>query len=249
MTGAGTAGSPFLADGMSIVVGGTPADGDRFKLQPTAGAIAGMNVLITDPASIAAAAPIRSAAGISNAGTGLISAGEVLDPTNVQLRSGVTLQFIDATHYSVNGAGSFTYTAGGNIDVNGWRVAITGAPQAGDTFTVSDNIGGVGDNRNALELAGLLGKGVLTNGTESLTSATSRLVGSIGVATNQAQVGRDAQQIILDDAVATRESVSGVNLDEEAANLMRYQQAYAAAAQVIRVTQELFDTLMNATRR
>lgn len=249
MTGAGTVGSPFVADGMSIVVGGTPVDGDRFKLQPTAGAIAGMNVLITDPASIAAAAPIRSAAGISNAGTGLISAGEVLDPTNAQLRSGVTLQFIDATHYSVNGAGSFTYTAGGNIDVNGWRVAITGAPQTGDTFTVSDNTGGVGDNRNALELAGLLGKGVLTNGTESLASATSRLVGGIGVATNQAQVGRDAQQIILDDAVATRESVSGVNLDEEAANLMRYQQAYAAAAQVIRVTQELFDTLMNATRR
>jgi flagellar hook-associated protein 1 FlgK len=249
MTGAGTVGSPFVADGLAIVVGGTPASGDRYLVQPTASAIQGMSVLITDPAKIAAAVPIRTAVGTANVGGATISAGEVLDPTNAQLRSTVQLQFIDATHYSVNGSGSFVYTAGGNVDINGWRVAISGAPQAGDTFTIGDNAGGVGDNRNALELASVLGKGVLSNGAESLGAATSRFVGGIGVATNQAQMSRDAQEIIHDDAVAENDSVGGVNLDEEAANLLRYQQAYQAAAQVIRVTQEMFDALLNATRR
>ena len=67
--------------------------------------------------------------------------------------------------------------------------------------------------------------------------------------TNQATTSLDAQKIIYDDTVAANDQVSGVNLDEEAANMMRYQQAYQAAAQVIRVTQELFQTLMSATGR
>jgi flagellar hook-associated protein 1 len=249
MTGLGTSGSPFVADGLSLVVSGTPAAGDQFLVQPTAKAIDGMKVLITDPAQIAAAAPIRTSTASTNLGTGTVSAGEVLDPTNSALRTSVQLQFTDATHYTVNGAGNFTYAPGGNIDVNGWRVAISGAPQAGDSFTVADNAGGVGDNRNALQLAAVLGKGVLTNGTESLNAASSRIVGRIGVAANQAQVSADAQQIIYDDSVAANDEVSGVNLDEEAANMLRYQQAYQAAAQVIRVTQDMFDALINATRR
>lgn len=249
MTGSGTAGSPFVADGLSFVVGGTPSNGDRFLVQPTANAISGFNVLITDPSKIAAAAPIRTTVGAANLGSGTISAGEVLDATNAQLRASTSIQFIDATHYSVNGAGSFAYSAGGNIDVNGWRVQVAGAPQAGDTFTVANNAGGVGDNRNALELAAVLGKGVLANGTTSLNSATSSFVGNIGVKAGQAATSRDAQQIIYDDTVKASDDVSGVNLDEEAANMMRYQQAYQAAAQVIRITQELFNSLMNATGR
>ena len=249
MTGAGTAASPFVADGLSFVVGGTPAAGDRFLMQPTANAIAGLRVLISDPARIAAAAPIRTSTAAANLGSATISAGEVLDSTNAQLRSPVTLRFIDATHYSINGAGNNSYTPGGNIDLNGWRVAVSGAPQAGDTFTVSDNTGGVGDNRNALELSAVLGRGVLAGGTESLNGAATRLLGSVGTATNQAQVSRDAQQVVHDDAVAENDAVSGVNLDEEAANMLRYQQAYQAAAQVIRATQSMFDSLLSAVAR
>ncbi len=73
MTGAGTVGSPFMADGLSIVVGGTPANGDRFLVQPTANAIDGMDVLITDPSRVAAAAPIRTSVASTNLGTGTIS--------------------------------------------------------------------------------------------------------------------------------------------------------------------------------
>ncbi|HXC59051.1 MAG TPA: flagellar hook-associated protein FlgK [Steroidobacteraceae bacterium] len=249
LSGAGTVASPFTADGLSIVVGGTPANGDRFLVRPTAGAVAGMSVLVTDPARIAAAAPIRSSEATTNTGSASISAGEVLDASNPALRNTVNIAFIDATHYSVNGAGSFAYTSGGNIDVNGWRVAVTGTPAAGDTFTVANNAGGVGDNRNMLAMTQVMGQGVLSGGTESVNGAVSRFVGGIGVATNQAQAGADAQAIILKDSQSAVDSVSGVNLDEEAANMLRYQQAYQAAAQVIRITQDMFDTLIQATRR
>ncbi len=249
LSGSGTALDPFTADGLAFVVAGTPAAGDSFKIMPTSGAIQGMSVQITDPVKIAAAAPIRASAALANTGSGSISAGEVLDASNPALRNGVSIAFIDATHYSVNGAGSFSYTPGGNIDINGWRVAISGAPAAGDTFTIANNAGGVGDNRNMLATAEALSRGILSGGSESIDAAVSRFVGGIGVATNQAQTGADAQKVILQDTKSAVETVGGVNLDEEAANMLRYQQAYQAAAQVIRITQDMFDTLLRATQR
>ncbi len=249
MTGTGAAGDPFVVDGLEIEVGGTADVGDTFMIRPTAGAITNMSVLITDPSEVAAAAPIRTAGDTGNTGTGSISAGEVLDSTNAQLRSPVTIEFLSATTYSINGAGSFTYTDGGNIDVNGWRVQISGTPAVGDTFTVSDNTSGTGDNRNALALADALKSPVLNNGTTSLGSAVGEFVGGIGVATRQAQVNRDAQSVVHEESVAQKEAVSGVNLDEEAANLLKYQQAYQAAAQLIRVADTMFQTLLAATER
>ncbi len=248
-TGTGTGADPIVADGVSIVLSGTPAAGDRFLVRPTAKAIKGMDVLISDPARVAAAAPIRSAAAVGNTGAATISAGEVLDAGNAQLRNSASLQFIDATHYSVNGAGSNLYTPGANIDINGWRVQINGTPAAGDGFTVANNVAGTGDNRNALEMATALSRGVLSGGTESLNASVSRFIGSVGVATNQANTSLDAQKVIYDDSQAAVDGVSGVNLDEEAANMLRYQQAYQAAAQMIRVTQTIFDSLLEAARR
>jgi flagellar hook-associated protein 1 FlgK len=249
MTGTGTAADPFVADGLEIEVGGAADVGDTFQIRPTRGAITDMNVLITDPSRIAAAAPIRTAAATDNSGSGAISAGEVLDSTNAQLRAPATIEFLSANTYSVNGAGSFTYTDGGNIDINGWRMQISGTPVAGDTFTVSDNTSGTGDNRNALLLADALKSPVLNNGTTSLGSAVGEFVGGIGVATRQAQVSRDAQNVVYEESLAAKEAVSGVNLDEEAANLLKYQQAYQAAAQLIRVADTMFQTLLAATER
>lgn len=250
LSGSGTAADPFTADGLSIVIGGTAANtGDRFLIRPTRAATAGLDVLITDPGKVAAAAPIRAAAASGNTGSATISAGEVVDASNASLRSSVTIQFTDATHYSVNGAGSFAYTSGSPISINGWQVEISGAPAAGDTFTVKDNTGGTGDNRNAQALVDSLGSKLLDNGTASINDATTRLVGGIGVTARQAQASRDAQTVIKQEAVDARDAVSGVNLDEEAANLLRYQQAYQAAAQIISVANSLFDSLLAATRR
>lgn len=239
--------------GLSVAVNGTPRIGERFLVKPVGNAISGLQVLISDPAKIAAAAPIRSQAASTNTGNGTISAGEVLTASNGALRDSVTIH-ITATGWEARDDGnallaSGAYTTGGDIDVNGWRVQISGQPAVGDSFTVTDNTGGVGDNRNALKLAAVLGQGVLAGGTESLDAAASRLVSTVGVNTGGINASLEAQQIIYADSQAAVDGLSGVNLDEEAANLMRYQQAYQAAAQMIRVTQDMMDTLFAAFRR
>lgn len=249
MTGTGTAGDPFLADGLSIVVSGAPAVGDRLLIKPAAGAIPGLQVLVKDPAGIAAAAPIVSAAVAGNAGNAVISAGEVLDAGHPQLRDTVTVTFTSATTYTLGSDPTvYTYTSGENIEVNGWRVNVSGTPAAGDRFTVSNNVSGSGDNRNALQLADLLSQPVMNGGRTSLSAGVGAFVGDIGVKTNQAQVTRDAQKVVADEATASLQSVSGVNLDEEAANLIRYQQAYLAMSQMIRVADTLFQSVLQAVR-
>jgi flagellar hook-associated protein 1 FlgK len=248
-TGTGTAADPILADGLSIVVGAGIATGDRYSIQPTRDALAGMSMAITDASRVAIAAPIRTLAASTNTGTGTISPGEVLDPTDAALLTTVDIQFTSATTYSVNGAGSFTYTPGSAIDVNGWRVQVNGAPAVGDRFTVRNNAGATGDNRNAFAMADSLRANVLDGGTIAAYAAVERLTGDVGLATRTAQINRDAEATIHASDIDARDSVQGVNLDEEAANMLRYQQAYAAAAQIISAAQEMFDSLMNAVRR
>ena len=176
LTGAGTGASPLTASsvGLSIVLSGTPASGDQFLIQPTAQAASTIGVAITDPSGLAAAGAIQTSAADTNAGSATISAGTVLDPTNPNLLNTTTIQFLTPTTYSVNGAGSFAYTSGGDIDLNGWQVKISGTPAAGDTFTVQSNAGGTGDNTNALAAANQQTAGVLSNGTISISGARGR---------------------------------------------------------------------------
>lgn len=248
-TGTGTVADPMLFDGLSLVVGAGSASGDQYVIHPTREAISGLGVAITDPARVAAAAPVRAAAATTNAGTGKITTGEVLDASNANLLSTVNLVFTSATTYSVNGGPNVAYTAGSNIDVNGWRVQISGAPSTGDTFTVRNNAGAVGDNRNAFALADALKAGVLDNGATSVASAVERLTSDVGLATRSAQMSRDAAQSVNESDLAARDAVSGVNLDEEAANMLRFQQAYQANAQIIAIAGQMFDALINAVRR
>jgi flagellar hook-associated protein 1 FlgK len=249
MTGNGTTVDPLRADGLAIVVSGAAAGGDSFLVRPVREAPTGLALQVTDPARIAAAVPIRAEAALGNAGAATISGGEVLDPSNAQLRQPVALRFLTPATYSVNGAGSFAYTGGQPIEINGWRATISGTPAAGDRFDVTDNGAGVGDNRNAAAMSAALSSNVFNGGTTSVAGVVGQLTSDVGVATRQSQVNRDAQQAMYDDAVRQRANASGVNLDEEAANLLRYQQAYQAAAQLIRISGQLFDTLLNATGR
>jgi flagellar hook-associated protein 1 FlgK len=248
-TGTGTTTDPLLFEGMSVSVGAGAVVGDQFVVHPTRDVIAGFGVAITDPGRIAAAAPIRGAAATSNSGTGTITPGEVLDAGNAQLLATTNIVFTSASTYSVNGGADITYAPGGNIDVNGWRVQINGQPAVGDAFTVRSNAGAVGDNRNAFALTDALNAGALENGTVSVTSAVERLTGNLGTQTRAAQMGRDTAALVNESDVAARDGVSGVNLDEEAANMLRFQQAYQAAAQIIAISGQLFDELINAVRR
>jgi flagellar hook-associated protein 1 FlgK len=248
MTGTGTLADPFRADGVTLTVGGTPANSDRFLVRPSREAVQGLDLRITDPSRIAAATPIRTVTAAANTGGAMITSGEVIDPANTQLRSAVTIRFTSPTTYSVNGAGSFAYTSGAPIDLNGWRVEISGAPAIGDEFQVLDNASGRGDNRNALALAARLREPMFDGGATSVSDAATTMTSDIGTLTQQAQINRDAQSVILQESVQQRSNANGVNLDEEAANLLRFQQAYQAAAQLVRIAGEMFDALLAASR-
>jgi flagellar hook-associated protein 1 FlgK len=248
LTGAGTSTSPLSASsvGLSIVLSGTPASGDQFLVQPTAQAASTIGVALTDPSGLAAAGAIQTSASDSNTGSASIGAGTVLDPTNPNLLDTTTIQFLTPTTYSVNGAGSFAYTSGGSVDLNGWQVQITGTPAAGDTFTVQSNAGGTGDNTNALAAANQQTTGVLSNGTISVSGAVGALISGAGALAQQVNTAQTAQTAVNTQATTNVQSISGVNLDEEAANLMQWQQAYQASAQALSVANGLFTTFMDS---
>lgn len=250
-TGVGTtlAGLPATIDGMTIAAGTwTPAAGDRFLIRPTRGLATTLQVVLPDARDIAAAAPIRTSAALANTGTGAISAGEVLDAADPNLLATTTINFV-AGGYLINGAGPVVpYTSGTAITANGWRLTITGNPAAGDVFTVASNVGGVGDNRNANLLAALQTARNMLGGTASYQSAYSQVVSAVGTKTREVKVIGESQQGLADAAETERQKMSGVNLDEEAGNLIRYQQAYQAAAKVIEISNKLFDDLLTAMR-
>jgi flagellar hook-associated protein 1 FlgK len=246
LTGAG----PFDVDGLTITVGAAPAAGDSYLIRPTRDVAGEFSIGVTDPRSFAAAAPVRTKVALTNDSNAAISAGEVIDIANPDLLDTVTITFNDPpTTYQVNGVGATGYTSGGNIDINGWRVQVNGSPKAGDTFTIERNTGGVADNRNALRLAGLRNERVMQGGNATLQSAYAHLVGDVGSETRRAEISSKALAALQTQANDARAEKSGVNLDEEAANLLRYQQAYQAAAQVITAADSMFKALMNAVGR
>jgi flagellar hook-associated protein 1 FlgK len=245
--GAGTVASPYTANGVSIVLSGVPAAGDQFLIQPTATAAASLKVVLTDPSKIAAAGAITTAAAGTNTGAATISSGTVLDSANPNLLQPVTIQFTTPpTTYSVNGGPGVAYVNGGNIDVNGWQVQISGTPASGDVFSVSSNAGGTGDNRNALAAANLQNVGVLQNGTTSITAGVSALITGIGSQAQQINTAQTAQAAVNSQAQSSVQSITGVNLDEEAASLLQWQQAYQAAAQALTIGNTLFTTLIDS---
>jgi flagellar hook-associated protein 1 FlgK len=236
--------------GITLTVTGTAQAGDRFLVQPTGQAVAGLSLLTTDPTRIAAAGPLVSGTAAANTGSGSISAATVPN-TAAWTRGNYTISFSSTSAYTITNAGgstvaSGTYTAGVPIAFNGIDVTLIGSPASGDSFTIDDNANGTGDNTNALALAGILNQNVLAGGAASLSGVVSAYVGTVGEQTSQAQNGVTAQQTVMSSAQNAQSSVSGVNLDEEAANMVQYQQAYQAAAQVIQASNTLFQSLISA---
>ncbi len=251
-TGAG----PFNVDGMDITLGGASALGDSYFIRPTKDGATDMTTLITDPARLAMATPVRSVVNTGNVGSAEISQATVTDPTNGNLTHTVDIFFnpatpgtfdvIDRDTVPATVLESKTYFNGVTVSQNGWQIQLTGKPVVGDIYTVQDNSNAVSDNRNALALAGLQVEGVLDGGNSTLAQSYSSLISQVGVVTQQVKINRDVDESLLNSAIEKRESISGVNLDEEAADLIRYQQAYQALSRVISVSQELFDSLIRA---
>ena len=252
MTGTGTAADPFKAVGVSIVVGGgAAANGDRFLIQPTGGAAAGLAVLLTSPTQIAAASSIQTTAAAANTGTAAVSSSIVTDPST-WVAGSYKIAFTSATQYQVTDStnaviGTGNYTSGTPITFNGGSVTLTGAPATGDAFSVgAASSSNVGDNSNAFALVDALSAAKMNGGTTSLSSVANNLVSQVGVQTQQAQSNAAAQKSVNQSAVDTRSNLSGVNLDEEAAKLVQYQQAYSACAQLIQTSNTMFNSLISA---
>ena len=247
-------GSPASVDGVAFSLKGDAQEGDNFLIRPTVnGASAsGFSVAITDKSQIAVAAPIRSGAGPANSGTGSISAGTVdhAATLNPDLRQPVTIKFTSPTTFNVIGPGAqllapdVDYVPGADISYNGWTVQIAGAPADGDSFTVGPNTNSAIDTRNALAL-GELQTALTVDGTTSFQGAYSQLVNLIGNKTRELEVTSKAAGELFIQARNAQQSESGVNLDEEAANLMRYQQAYQAAGKLMQTANDLFQVLLS----
>ncbi|MDH5352805.1 MAG: flagellar hook-associated protein FlgK [Gammaproteobacteria bacterium] len=251
----------LVFEGLTLTINGAGANpGDRFTIKPTLEGSSILQVAITDPREIAAALPIRTQTSLSNLGQIEVSPGIVTDVTDPNLLNTVTFTFDSpATSFTSNSdvvVGGVPYLAGASIpfsnnmviDANGWQTSISGTPQPGDVFTVESNVGGVGDNRNALNLANLQHLGVLDGGIATIQEDYGRLVGYVGSITRAAGIERDAQESLLVQAIDRKDSRVGVNLDEEAADMIRYQQAYEATARIISTVQTMFETLLNSVR-
>jgi flagellar hook-associated protein 1 FlgK len=248
-TGTGTVADPIVVNGATITLSGTPASGDQFLLQPTNGAAGSLKLALSDPSKVAAAGAVQTAAGNGNGGGATISAGTVTNAADPNLLSAASIVFGNPpTTYSINGGAPQAFTSGGNISLNGWQVQISGSPAAGDSFTVKSNAAGTGDNRNALASIDQQSLGVLNNGTVSLTSALSSAITAIGSQAQQINTAQQAQAAVTSQALNNVQSVSGVNLDEEAADLLKWQQSYQAAAQALAIGNTLFTTLIGAVR-
>jgi len=220
-----------LQNGGSGVIGQPSIDNLQSPLVPA-------DLSNLSPLTLTYAAPVASA----TTGTFTLSApaGVTVSPATLSITPGQSNTL------------SYTLTSGGStVEIS---QTFSGRPAAGDEFTLEYNQSGVSDNRNALKLVDLQSKqtvGVDNNVTGSgfsLTDGYGELVERVGTLTAQARMDSDATGAILKQAQDNRDSLSAVNLDEEAANLIKFEQYYNASAQIIQVARSLFDTLISTFR-
>lgn len=255
MTGTGTGIDPFVIDGLEIVVGAGAAVGDRFQISLLGQAAATFGTAVTDPAAIAAARPVTSAVSLNNIGSATITGPTVLDATNPSLLQPVQIVFDDPSTYRILDSGGtdltgpLAYTSGADITYNGWSVRIDGATIAGDTFTVSPNQAGSGDNGNVVELNLVRDLGFFNGGQKSVNDSIGDMVAAVGGATLQSAQNLAAQTALREQLELDVQSVSGVNLDEEAVNALRYQEAFMASSKIVAMADELFISILNMVSR
>jgi flagellar hook-associated protein 1 FlgK len=264
-------GPSLSLDGMTLAVSGTINTGDSFEVEPTATAAQTLRVVATDPSTVAAASPYVATPGGSNLGnvtagafssaaSGSLGAGTAIVPASY-FGQNLTVKFTSATTYNVLSAGNAVIASGSFSAADGAQIAIaypspapsgevaamtlsTGSPAAGDTFALTP--GGIASNGNIQAMTGLSTENLLSGG--SLTNAYATLVGQVGSAGQTANFTAEAASGVLSQIQSVQQSISGVNLDEEAADLVTFQQAYQASSQVIASAQALFQTLLTAVQ-
>ncbi|KVH51407.1 flagellar hook-associated protein FlgK [Burkholderia diffusa] len=246
--------------------------GDQFTVLPTRGALTGFGLATTSGSAIAAASPAITSASSTNIGTGKIalsgvSAGYQVPTTKLTYDAAtkslsgfpvgttVTIPGTPPTSVTINNptdsvpydpstgaAMTMSGTAAGAL--NGVTVTLSGTPSDGDSFTIGPYAGGTSDGSNALALSQLVNAKTLGGGTTTLTGAYANYVNNIGNTASQLKSSSTAQTALVGQITSAQQSVSGVNQNEEAANLMQYQQLYQANAKVIQTASSLFQTVL-----
>lgn len=240
---------PQDVDGLTLTPnGGTPAAGDRYLVRSASSFAAGVRLLQSNPARIATALPMASEPGPTNRGDVRVGALEVSSYGGSGTPP-VTLTFTSAGTFDVSGGGTgnpvgLPYTPGMQLSYNGWTITLQGSPMTGDTIRVAPTQDPAADNRNA-RLLQAIGDASFVDGATAI-DRYAELVGEVGSRTRSAQSSADMSLRLYEDAERARNEMSGVNLDEEAARMLQYQQAYQAAAKVIATANEMFRSLLEA---
>jgi flagellar hook-associated protein 1 FlgK len=257
---------PASFDGVSLsVASGTAQAGDSFLVQPTRTGARDMDVLVRETAKVAAASPLVTGKTVGNKGTGVLSPavvdqGYLASPLAATVTlaydaggntlsgfpagSAVTVTLADGTATNYPAGTPVPYTAGAAISFDGIEVKLTGAPAEGDTFTIGKNVAGVSDGSNALKLGALQRKNAMDGGTSTFNGAFAKLVSEVGNRAMEIRVASQTQESVTGQIRASRDSISGVNQDEETANLLMYQQMYQANAKVIQTASTMFDAIL-----
>ena len=245
-------------DGFQISLGSPPpAASDRFLLQPVTYVAAGMKRVLDDPRGIAAAAPFTAQAAAANQGTATVAGVEVVD-AGFDASQDTTIIFNSNTgtyDYTLSGGGtgSGTWTPGQAIEINGTALRLNGVPVTGDTFTVMRTLHPRQNNSNALALVALgdmsfVGRDLQPDGSyvggSLVTDAYASAMADVGVRVQVAASSSEISAAVAKQAEERRAAGTGVNLDEEAARLLQFQQSYQAAAKVLQIAQSVFDTLI-----
>jgi flagellar hook-associated protein 1 FlgK len=242
----------FTQDGLTITLSNTPpAAGDRFLVSPFAAASRELAVAITQGTKVAAANPLQTTLPATNLGSLVVDGISVQGPTrNPNLANPVNVVFTSASAYEIRSGATVlaagAYSSGTPISFNGWNLTVRGTPAPNDSIAVSANVGGSGDNRNALQLANVADRLLIDAST--ISAGYSNVVARVGGAAQGADAFAQAQDSIRESALAAESAAAGVNLDEEATRLIQYQQQYQAAAKVIAVGRTIFDEILSLGR-
>lgn len=240
---------PQQIDGLSVSVGsGAPATGDRFVMRAASAFAGGLRALQVSPDRIATALPVTAENGANNAGdlrAASIDISEIGPTTGLP----VTVTFTSATTFNLSGGGTgnpsgIAYTPGMQLEYNGWSVKLEGVPAAGDTMRIVPTANPAHDNRNARAMQAI-GDETFVDGSKVI-DRFAELVGDIGTRTQSARATADMSSRLHQEAERANSELSGVNLDEEAAKMLQYQQAYQAAAKIIATANEMFRALLDA---
>lgn len=264
------------ADGFTIsITGGTFNKGDQYIISPTNGAANNMTVAINDPSSLALGWPVVGSNGTASPGSdGNIVVDSIVNTSNAafsvakQLNPPINIKFSvsgGVTQYTLYNAntnalieGPINYVDGapifptpGSYDP-GYRVHISGKNvQAGDTFSLNYNTNPTGDDRNAVAMAALYQSGTVLGSNGQLVdfrSGYNLVANDISVKTNNGQTSFATANTLYNSAMANRDAISGVSLEEETMNLAEFQTAYQASAQILQVAKTVFDILVSLGR-